>query len=182
MFKLAKVALVAWIFVLLASGSTWAMAGDPTLAVKRTDKTLKSLLRQKVKVGSQEEKQLNVQIKRTVNAFLDFKELARLSLGKHWSQRTAKEQNEFVDVLGELIERNYVKRLRDNLNYRLEYRKQDISGEGARVLTAVKLKKDGRTEEVLIEYLMHRGKNGWMVYDVITDEVSVVRNYRSQFN
>ena len=46
----------------------------------------------------------------------------------------------------------------------------------------IKVKKDGRTSEIVIEYKMRRAKGRWVVYDVITDDVSIVRNYRSQFN
>lgn len=170
-------------FFIFSTGSAWAVAESPTKALKRTNRTLKSLLKQKVKKGTPTESKIREKIKVAVNDFLDFNELARLALGKHWGKRTDEEKKEFVDVLRELIERNYVKQLRENLDYNLEYRSQNVKGTEARVMTAIKVTKDGRPEEITIEYKMRKAEDGnWMVYDVITDEVSVVRNYRSQFN
>ena len=170
-------------FFMFSANSAWAIAESPTKSLQRTNRTLKTLLKKKVKKGSNTEAKVKVKIKDAVNRFLDFHELARLALGKHWPKRTEQEQNEFVSILRELIERNYVKQLKDNLDYRLEYRHEKVKGSEARVVTAIKVISDGRPEEVTIEYKMRRNDDGsWMVYDVITDEVSVVRNYRSQFN
>jgi phospholipid transport system substrate-binding protein len=154
----------------------------PAAALRRTNRTLKTLLKVKVKKGSPQDERNKEKIKRTINAFLDFEELAKRALARHWDKRSTSERAEFVRILRELIERNYLKQLTNNLDYALEYRKESISGSTAQVLTAIAVDRDGRKEEVLIEYRMRRGAKGWMVFDVVTDDVSVVRNYRAQFN
>jgi phospholipid transport system substrate-binding protein len=166
--------------LLLATGA--AAAETPTQTLKRVNARINKLLAQKPKAGSAADKRVKDDVKKAVNALLDFQELARLSLGKHWTERSEKERAEFTGILRDLIERNYVKQLRSNLDYKLDYKSEQASGETALVKTAVKVEKNGRVTEVLIDYKLRKGKGGWMVYDVVTDEVSIVDNYRSQFN
>ena len=175
MTRISATAIVTSI-VLLSAGQALALAESPMVTIRKTNTTLHTLLKKQSKGKA------SARLKKVVNAFLDFEELARRSLGKHWDKRTPAQRAEFVEILGELIERNYVKQLRGNLGYKLEYRDQKIEGDKAHVVTVVKVTKDGRTEEVTVEYKMRKTKRGWMAYDVITDDVSVVRNYRSQFN
>jgi phospholipid transport system substrate-binding protein len=160
-----------------------ARAESPKQTIQRINNKITKLLRQKVKKGSAAEKKMKDDVKKAVNTLLDFEELARLALHKHWKERSDKERTEFVNILKDLIERNYVKQLRSNLNYKLEYRAEKSKGEKGLVDTAVKVEKNGRVTEILITYLMKKSKDGaWVVYDVVTDEVSIVNNYRSQFN
>jgi phospholipid transport system substrate-binding protein len=174
--------LAAPLYLMLVLSGTDALAESPSQTLKRTNAKIEKLLAQKTKAGSAADKKVRAEIKKVVNTLLDFTELAKLSLGKHWKERSEKERTEFVGILKDLIERNYTKQLRSNLGYKLEYRKESIEGKTAAVETAVKMTKKGRVTEILIEYKMRRSGESWMVYDVVTDEVSIVNNYRSQFN
>ncbi|MCB9556013.1 MAG: ABC transporter substrate-binding protein [Deltaproteobacteria bacterium] len=179
-FRLAAITLLT--LCALGPGKAAAVAGSPTDAIKRTNDQLNGLLRKQKASAGKTAEQISERLTKTVNAFLDFEELAKRALGKHWDKRSGKERKQFVEILSKLIEKSYVKQLKSNLDYRLEYRGEKVSGEQAEVKTVVKVKREGRTEEVEIAYKMQKTKRGWMVYDMITDEVSVVRNYRSQFN
>jgi phospholipid transport system substrate-binding protein len=159
-----------------------ARAETPKQTLQRINAKINKLLRQKPAKGSAAEKKMKAEVKKTVNALLDFNELARLSLNKHWKDRSEKEHTEFVSILQDLIERNYVKQLRSNLDYKLAYRSENVEGDQAHVDTVVSVEKKGRVTEVQIGYKMRKSAKGWMVWDVITDEVSIVSNYRSQFN
>jgi phospholipid transport system substrate-binding protein len=167
---------------LLCATSSVAFAETPIQVLRRTQDKITKLLSRKVAAGSAEEKRVKREVKKVVNTLLDFRELAKLSLGKHWEQRTEEERVEFAGVLQDLIEKNYVKQLKSNLGYQLEYRKEKVSGDTATVATAVTVRKNGRVTEILIDYKLRKAPGGWMVYDVVTDEVSIVSNYRSQFN
>jgi phospholipid transport system substrate-binding protein len=170
------------LLLLLGGAAGAARAATPMEAIKSTNARINRLLKKKTKPGSAQDERVKKQVKQAVNSFLDFRELAKRSLGRHWKARTNEEREEFVKLLQELIERNYVKQLRSNLGYKVEYRGQEVTGDTAKVTTAVNVKKNGRTTEIVIEYKMQKTPGGWMVYDVVTDDVSIVRNYRSQFN
>ncbi|MCC6749502.1 MAG: ABC transporter substrate-binding protein [Deltaproteobacteria bacterium] len=182
MTNLHRLALLLSLPALLWTGRALALADGPTQALRRTNTQISALLRKKVRGGSEQEKQVKRKLKETVNSFLDFEELARLALGRHWEGRTPKQRAEFVGILRELIERSYLKQIRGNLDYKLDYRGEQITGDSAHVHTVAKVVKDGRAEEVSIDYKMRRVQGTWLVFDVVTDDVSIVRNYKSQFN
>ena len=169
--------------LMIPTWSSPALAkGTPKATLKRLQTRLNGLLRKKAKPGSEADKKLKQKIKGAINDMLDFEELARRSLRKHWGSLTPVERAEFTRLLKDLIECNYIKQLRGNLDFKLSYGNASISGDQAKVLTTVKVEKKRRITEMVIEYKMRKVKNRWMVYDVVTDEVSIVRNYRSQFN
>ena len=182
MHRICTVIAALFLSWLTAAPASALAGGAATSTIRRANKSIFSLLKKKVPKGSSAEKAVQGRLSKTLTAFIDFHALAERSLGKHWESRTPAEREEFVTILRDLIERNYLKTLRDNLGYRLEYRDEKVAGDKARVRTVVKVTSNGRTEEVNIDYDMQRGKDGWRVIDVITDEVSIVRNYRSQFN
>lgn len=180
--KIFKLGLILSLVVSMYASPSRAAAESPTLAIKRAHGRINRLLAKKTRPGTAADQKIRLQVTREVNGFLDFRELAKRAMGRHWTARTEQEQNEFVDILRNLIERNYVKQLRTNLGYTIQYRGEEKERDSAKVVTAVKIKKNRRTTELTIEYRMRRADSGWMVYDVVTDDVSIVRNYRSQFN
>lgn len=178
MLRLLALLLAGW----LCLASSPAQAQTPIQTLKTLHIRINKLIAQKHKAGSAGEKKNKDEVKKVVNTLLDFPELARLSLAKHWEGRSEKERTEFTGILKDLIERNYVKQLRSNLDYKLEYKGEKVTGETALVQTVVKVEKKGRVTEIQIDYKLRKVKAAWMVFDVITDEVSIVSNYKSQFN
>jgi phospholipid transport system substrate-binding protein len=162
--------------------SSAALAESPKTFFKRTNNRISKLLRTKAPKGSAKDKKIQEQLSQEVNAFINFPELAKRSLHQHWDKRTPAQQEEFVNLLRDLIENNYLKQLRKNLKYKLKVGAEKLRGATASVMTTVEVKKKRRVEEVTIEYRMQRVKGRWMVYDVVTDDVSIVKNYRAQFN
>lgn len=182
--RLSYYYLIIISLLVLITGSAFPSyaAEKPDQVIKRHQMRIDKLLGRKVKPGSEDEKRIKAEMKTVVNDLLDYRELAKQALGKHWQKRTEKDREEFVNILRELIEHNYVKQLKTNLGYHIEYRPTKITGDTALVFTVIQVKKNGRTTALSIDYKMRKGNQGWKVYDVITDEVSLVNNYRSQFN
>jgi phospholipid transport system substrate-binding protein len=160
------------------AGSAAAPAGA-LATLKRSNEQIQQVLR--TNTPGQETKQRE-QVKQLVNTFLDYDELARRSLARHWDTLSPAQRTEFSQLLRELIERNYVKQVRTSLDYNITYDKEEAQGEEATVKTVVHAKRKGRQADALVAYAMHRVEGRWLVFDVTTDEVSLVRNYRSQFN
>jgi phospholipid transport system substrate-binding protein len=167
---------------LLMAAPATAGADTPTQTLKRLNDKVTKLLNKKTKPGTPADKKNREEVKKLVNTLLDYPELAKLSLGKHWAERTEKQRNEFTALLRDLIERNYVKQLKGNLGYKLEYGKETVNGDQAEVKTTITITKNDRPTEIQIDYKLRKQDGRWMVYDVITDDVSIVKNYRSQFN
>ena len=178
MLKRCALALV----LVLPSLALAASGLSPMATLKQKNGEVDKLLRTKVDKGSPAEQKQKDDIKKMAATLLDYDELAQKSLAQHWDKLTPAQRTEFVSTLRELIERNYVKQLRTNLDYQVQYKNEENAGAEATVTTVVKVKSAGKNTDAEIVYKMRKLPEGWRVWDVITDEVSLVRNYRTQFN
>jgi phospholipid transport system substrate-binding protein len=113
---------------------------------------------------------------------LDFDELGRRSLGAHWAEHTPAEQQQFVALLRQLVERNYRTNLEHLLEFEVSYAAESAIPEGSVVHTSARSREDRRQPAVEIDYSMHLVGTAWRVFDVNTDGVSLVRNYQQQFH
>ena len=178
MLKRCALALV----LVLPSLALAASGLSPMATLKQKNGEVDKLLRSKVEKGSPAEQKQKDDIKKMAATLLDYDELAQKSLAQHWDKLTPPQRTEFVSTLRELIERNYVKQLRTNLDYQVQYQNEELNGDQATVTTIVKVKSAGKHTDAEIIYKMKKDAEGWRVWDVITDEVSLVKNYRTQFN
>ena len=160
-----------------------APAAGPMATLKQKNGEVDKLLRLKVDKGSPAEKKQKEDIKQLAAGLLDYDELSQRALAAHWDKLTPAQRTDFVATLKELIERNYVKQLRSNLDYQVQYKNEENGGAEATVTTVVKVKSPGKSTDAEIIYKMKKkDPDGWRVWDVVTDEVSLVRGYRTQFN
>jgi phospholipid transport system substrate-binding protein len=116
-------------------------------------------------------------IKEIIGERFDFSEMARRSLGPEWQRRTPEEQREFVSLFIDLLERAYISAIEDVHSVR--DLREKIDGNYAEVNTKVV---DRKGVEFSVDYRLHNIRGDWKVYDVLVENVSLVNNYRDQFN
>ncbi|RMG99030.1 MAG: ABC transporter substrate-binding protein [Deltaproteobacteria bacterium] len=123
-------------------------------------------------------------IQREVDALLDYKWIAQAALGgkARYEKRCAPRCEEFEALLTRLIRENYLKRIRLADKGTLEYVGEQRRPRAAKVNTKVEFTRDGRPQSIRIDYVMHRVDGKWQVRDIITDGVSLARNYKYEFN
>jgi phospholipid transport system substrate-binding protein len=157
-----------------------ASAGAPLDQLRQqVDRVLKVLDDPELKKETKA-KDRRVAVRKIANEIFDFGETARRSLGRHWQARTPAEREEFVQLFTDLLERSYISRVELYGGEKIQYLSDVVeSSDQARVLTRLLTKGGG---EIPIEYRMHRKADRWLVYDVIIEGVSLVSNYRTQFN
>ena len=114
------------------------------------------------------------------NSFVDFDELARLAIQCHWKEINKERRKEFAKLFKGVVQRSYVRHLRPSKKVQI-ITKAHIEHKSGKRATFALIRLDD--VEVRVEYRLHRplDKKGWWVYDIIIDDVSLVRNYRSQF-
>ena len=154
----------------------------PMDELKRANAQLKKQLGNRKPSWSPEAQARNVEIKKIVGSFLDFEELARRALIRHWDGLNARQRTEFVHTLRDLVERNYVRQLYGQPDYELKLEKEELSGNEATVAGSLRASAKGKNVTMSLEYKMVRKQNRWVVFDVITDELSLLENYRAEFN
>lgn len=123
-------------------------------------------------------------IQRQVDALLDYTALAQESLGgtARYAERCGTRCAEFEALLGRLIRENYLRRIRSDRAHQVDYLGEEARPKGTRVMTAIRYSKDGKDESVAVDYLMHEVDGRWQVRDIVTDGVSLARNYKYEFN
>ena len=116
-------------------------------------------------------------LKDVINGLIDFQELSRRALRRHWAQRTPEEQAQFVDVFRQLIRTSSVQKLEIYSADSITYQPAEIDGDRSRVMT---IAHKGRNS-VEILYLMHKVGDEWRAYDVVVDDSSTLRTYQDSF-
>src|SRR6266487_4613950 len=109
----------ALVFALTFTLPALASGSGPMATLKQLNGDVDKLLRQKPSPGTPAEQKQKNDIKELAGKLLDYGELAKRALASHWDKLNDKQRNEFVTTLRELIERNYVKQLRTNLDYQV---------------------------------------------------------------
>jgi phospholipid transport system substrate-binding protein len=155
---------------------------SPMSDLKKSNAALRKLFAKSAPSWSPEHDAKRTEMNKIVSGFLDFEELAHRSLAKHWDTLDRKQRAEFVNVLKELIERNYIKQVHGQPNYDLRFTKEEVNGSQATVDATLDATSQGKKVKIEMEYkLLYKGGH-WLVYDVVTDEQSMLENYRAEFN
>ena len=154
-------------------------AGAPLDAVKiNADQVLDILRDPKLKAASAKEMKKDKLRAVYVNMF-DEVELSRRSLGMKWNKLNTAQRQEFVKLFEQVLEKAYADRILSYTNEKIEFTKESmISGNLAEVRTKVIT----ASKEIPIYYRVILKNGAWKVYDVTIENVSLVQNYRTQFN
>lgn len=113
-----------------------------------------------------------------VEKFVDFEELSKRALGKNWDALTPAQRKEFTETMQGLLRASYAQKAIGQGDAAVKYEKETVKGNEATVNTTLTVKKD----QIPVDYRLYKtAKGAWRVYDVITDEVSLVETYQGQF-
>ncbi len=118
-------------------------------------------------------------IRSIVNEIFDYAELSRRTLGREWGKFNPGQQTEFVKLFSDLLEKTYADRLLSYSDEKVVFDKESQLREDQVEVTSNVITADGK--KIPLDYRMVRKENGWRVYDVIIEGVSLVKNYRDQF-
>jgi len=118
-------------------------------------------------------------VRKIANEIFDFGEIARRSLGRYWQPLSEAQRSEFVGLFGDLLERSYISKIELYGGEKIIYNGERVDGDLATVSTKI-ITKNGT--EVPVDYRLFRRGENWMVYDVNIEGISLVSNYRTQFN
>ena len=169
-------ALVACL-VALPTAAAWA--GIPTDQLRGAiDRVVKTLDNPALK-GDGKVMERRAAVRKIANDIFDFGEIARRSLGRHWPGRTDAEHEEFVGLFADLLERSYISKIDTYGGEKIAYTGERTEGDISVVSTKI-ISKSGT--EVPIDYRLLKKGDRWLVYDVSIEGVSLVSNYRTQFN
>jgi len=113
-----------------------------------------------------------------IHTRFDFSEMTKRSLGPHWNALTANEQQEFIEAYTQMLLRVFGRSIRAAGDETIQYQREVRDGIHASVETKVV---SGSRDDFAIHYRLHDVDGQWKVYDVLIDHISIVNNYRAQF-
>jgi phospholipid transport system substrate-binding protein len=166
-----------WILVpaVLLVAVTAALAGPPTDQVRRYTEIVQRILDDTaMPVADKREA-----VRKVAEEVFDMTETAKRALGRHWQGRTPAQQEEFVQVFAELLERTYISKIDLYGGEQLQFTGEAVDGNFATVRGKIITK---QRSEIPVEARLHQRDGRWLVYDIVIESVSLVGNYRSQFD
>jgi phospholipid transport system substrate-binding protein len=115
------------------------------------------------------------------DSILDYEALTMGSMGEHWGELNPAQQLEFRSLLKQLIQKSYRKNVKDTSRYSVNYSDEVTEAAGARVKTTIRDVKNTHEKPMNVDYLVAKVEGELRVRDIVTEEVSLVNNYRKQF-
>jgi phospholipid transport system substrate-binding protein len=166
---------------LVLAGATLVWGGEPTEQLRASVDKVTGIVSDPAMRSDAKEPERRAAIRDAAAAIFDFRAAAQRALGPHWRGLGEKDRAEFVQLFSDLLERAYVAKIEHYSGEQIAYVGDVVEpgGEFATVKTTF-LTKKGTT--VPIDYRVHRRGERWMVYDVFIEGVSLVGNYRAQFD
>ena len=160
-----------------------AKAGAGIQMVRQANEKISGMLKQKPAAGSKEEKDLAAKVTVSVRDLLDIDELGKRAMVDQWGKLSPDQQGEFLTTLRALIEDNYVRGLRANLEFSVDYTGESTDQDGNTVVTTqINTKRHNRPYKIEVDYVLRKQGDKLRAWDVKTDGVGLVENYRTQFN
>lgn len=156
-----------------------AFAGAPAEQIQGAiEKVVATLKDPNLKSPAKKQERLD-KLRQVIYPKFDFAEMAKRSLGSHWQKRSEAEQREFVKVFTELIENAYMENLEAYNGEKVSITGEKQDKEYAEVNSKIATNKG---EEIAVNYRLLQSGGDWKIYDVVIENISLVSNYRSQFN
>ena len=159
--------------------STPVLAADAKDQIKQTTDRILSILSDPSFKGPAKTEQRRREIRKVVDERFDWEEMAQRSLATHWAKRTSEEKKQFVSLFQDLLARAYMDRVEGYSGEKIVYTGETIQDD--RAVTRVKIV-TSRNKEIPLEYRLLKKGPHWLVYDISIEGVSLVNNYRTQFN
>ena len=176
---MVRLAAIVAMLVLVTGVARPAAAATPTETLKSYGDVVLKILDDPALKAPEKKQDRRAAVRKVAEEVFDLSETAKRALGPHWNQRTPAEREEFTQLFAELLESTYIARIDEYGGERIRYVSEKIDGDNAVVQTRVTTKKGS---EAPVEARMIRRGDKWYIYDVLIENVSLISNYRAQFD
>jgi len=174
--KMNKFSLLLGTLLLTACLCSSALAGEPQDRLKVGIDSVIAILSDASLKGPAKRADRQEKLRTVADGFFDWRELSRRAAAEGWKKFTPKQQDDFVVSFSELLQKTYVRKLEKYNNEKVTYLSEQVADNQAFLKTQVVMK----DKTIPINYVMIK-HDKWMVYDVVVEGVSLVKNYRTQF-
>jgi phospholipid transport system substrate-binding protein len=179
-FDAARRAVLLAVLALAASGPALAQEG-PDALVKRVSEEVMQVIKSDPKVQAGDTARIREVVETKLLPNFDFPRMTALAMGRNWRKATPEQQKRLTDEFRSLLVRTYSGSLSQYRNQTIEYKPLRSEAAATDVTVRTEVVRPGQAP-VQIDYSMAKGTDGWKAYDVIVGGVSLVTNYRDEFN
>jgi phospholipid transport system substrate-binding protein len=173
--KSKRVLIHGFILALAVNLTMWlpgAWAASPTDDIKGLIQEVQTILQTK----SEKSQRLEL-VEKAAARHLEFREMAKRSLPSTWTKLNRSQQDEFVKVFSGLLKASYANHLDEFAKTKVDYQGETNKSDGCEVRILVLRPND----KIPVNFRLLQEPQGWMIYDMVIDGVSLVENFRSQF-
>ena len=175
-----KIVMAGAITAALLALPASVQAGEATDRVKDELNRITAIVKDPAQQGRAKEDERKARVKELILRWFDVNEMARRSLAGHWAKRSEQERTDFAELFGDLFVESYTRLVVDHLgDQRVVYLSESIDGGAATVQTKFLSRRD---EPSFVDFALFSRDGMWAAYDVVIDDVSIVKTYRTQFN
>lgn len=174
--------LPAIFFGIVLSISTFLIAGEQGEPGKLLMNTIDSgliILKDPSLQGADKTQERKQRLWNEISPIFNFEEMSKRTLGQYWKKRFPEEKKEFVELFTVILKDSYIGKTDTYSGEKIVYitEKQDKNYSTVQTKFITK-----NNTEILIDYRLINNQGKWKIYDVIIEGVSLINNYRSQFN
>jgi phospholipid transport system substrate-binding protein len=177
--RLRPTAALAILIFALCLFPSLSRAGNATEQIRGTIDRAIEILKDPALAPKEKKEERRDLLRKEIEPIFDFAEMAKRSLGQNWRDRTPEERKQFVALFQELLENSYLATIESYRGEVIRYGKETLDGPYAQVETLVVTT---RGQEFPVNYRMLSNSGKYRIYDVVIEGISLVGNYRSQFN
>jgi phospholipid transport system substrate-binding protein len=156
-----------------------AGAGPPTDHLRQYSDQVLKVLEDPALKGDDKRVERRAAVRKVAIEIFDVSETAKRALGRHWQARNEAEREEFTQIFADLLERTYVSRIDQYGGETVKYVGESVDGDTATVRSRIVTRQG---TEVPVDARMLRKGDRWLVYDIAIEGVSLINNYRAQFD
>ena len=170
------------VVVLLAALALPALAQEaPDALVKRVSGEVLQIVRSDPKVQAGDQQRIREVVETKLLPNFDFERMTALAMGRNWAKASPEQKVQLVDQFRTLLVRTYSGALTQYRDQVMEYKPMRADAGATDVTVRTEVIRPGQAP-VQIDYGMAKTPSGWKAYDVIVGGVSLVTNYRDEFN
>ena len=166
---------------LLAAPAPAAAQEAPDALVKRVSQEVLAIVKADAKVQAGDQARIREVIEVKLLPYFDFGRMTALAMGRNWAKASPDQQRRLADEFRSLLVRTYSGALTQYRNQSIDYKPLRAEAGAADVTVRTEVVRPGQAP-VQIDYSLAKGADGWKAYDVIVGGVSLVTNYRDEFN
>ena len=173
--KILQIGTILFFFLLSLAGDVFANSPITSELKQTIDKVIQIVSDPDLKKTPKLRRE---KLRKTIGFRFNYNQMVRRSLARNYKNRTNKEREEFTGLFKKLLENSYASKIENYQDETINYVDEKVKGKYALVKTEI-VRKNGTID---VDYKLINENGKWTVYDFVIEEVSLIRNYRSQFS